>query len=234
MFNAQNYVKNLPDCYNKNGALTPDGGATENAGNNFKILEIERMSNQGFKDDLQAIYDSQDIDALVSSDPNIKTKTLDLYGERVGQPRGAATDNQYLRMIKSKVFRNLSDGTYPSVIKAICMTFNCLPTDITIRQKLDENGDPVSCVVEAVKLPLQNITESALSLEQTLEIIKRLLPICVDVEATYFEGTFEFASDEDDAAASAPLSGFNTSEDTDIGGYFGLIYSDDHSPVLPI
>ena len=170
----------------------------------------------------------------MSENPSVKNKTLDLYGERVGQVRGAASDNQYLRMIKSKVFRNLSDGTYPSVIRAICLTFGCGAEDVKILPKTDEDGSPVSCVVEAVKLPLKNIEQSALSLEQVIELIKSLLPVCVDLEATYFEGTFEFAKDEEAAKAQAPQSGFNVSEETDSGGYFGQIYSDDNAPVLPI
>lgn len=234
MFDFNNHVKNLPDCYDKKEEIIINGKVTQKASNNFNILETERISVNEFKNDLYEIFSSQDIDNNVSSDPNIKNKTLDLYGERVGQLRGVATDNQYLRMIKSKVFRNLSNGTYPSVIHAICVTFGCDPTDVKILQKANDDGTQISCVVEVVKLPLQNVTESGLSLNQTIKILESLLPVCVTVEATYFEGTFEFAANEEEAKILAPTKGFNTSEETDVGGYFGLIYNKEDEPDLPI
>ena len=88
----ENLVKNLPDAYKK----TTDS-------NNFKILEVERLALSDVRASLQEVANILDIN-------NAKGKTLDLYGERVGQARGLADDDKYLLMIKAKLMRNLSNG----------------------------------------------------------------------------------------------------------------------------
>lgn len=207
-FIYENYAKNLPDHYKK----TTDS-------NNFKILEVERFSIGTFKQDVSDVYESLDLSKVYG-------KTLDLYGETVGQPRGVATDEQYILMIRSKIAQNLSSGDYNSVVKAICMTFDCEPSEIYIAEK-EEPG-----VVELVVIPLAIINKAGLTTRQTVQLVKRLLPVGIELESFLFEGTFEFSNVENEYDKT---KGFAISEtNQSIGGYLGIVYGEDDEPILPI
>lgn len=204
----RNLVKNLPDAFKK----TPDS-------NNFKILEIERVAITDIKEGLQAIDNILDIN-------NAKGKTLDLYGERVGQARGLADDDKYILMIKAKNMRNLSNGSYPSIISALCETFSCDPSQIFIT----DGDEPYT--VKIVTLPLEVINKAGLTTSQTIAIIKSMLPVGVTLTSFLFEGTFEFGANEDDYDEE---KGFAISEDDQsIGGYFGAMQGDETDIILPI
>ena len=96
-FDKDNYAKNLPDAFAKN----PES-------NNYKILEIEHTAQVDMLKTLHEIYECLNLEKATG-------KTLDRYGDRVGQIRGAATDEQYRTMIKARMLRNLTNGSYKSV-----------------------------------------------------------------------------------------------------------------------
>ena len=203
-----NLVKNLPDAYKK----TTDS-------NNFKILEVERRTLGDIRNSLQEVNNILDINKATG-------KTLDLYGERVGQARGLADDNRYLLMIKAKIMRNLSNGSYPSVLAALCATFGCEPSQIYL-----EDGDE-PCTVTIVTLPLEIINKAGLTTSQTVAIIKSLLPVGISLTSFLFDGTFEFGESEDDYDEE---KGFAISEtDQSIGGYLGATAGDETDILLPI
>lgn len=206
-FNYENYAANLPDCYSKG-----------EQSNNFKILAVEKYVIDDFKKDIADIFNSLDLNES-------KGSTLDLYGEMLSQPRGVATDAQYILLIRSKIMRNLSGGDYPSVLKAICMTFDCEPSQVYIKEK----DSP--CTVELVVLPLSVINRAGLTTKQTVAMIKQLLPVGITLESFLFEGTYTFSNLENDYDEEA---GFCDVEGGTIGGYFGLVYGEDEEPLLPI
>ena len=204
----ENLVKNLPDAFKK----TTDS-------NNYKILEIEKRTLADIRADLQEIDNILDIN-------NARGKTLDLYGERVGQVRGVADDDKYILMIKAKIMRNLSNGSYPSIVNAICETFSCEPSQVYIT----DGDEPFT--VNVVTLPLEVINKAGLSTTQTLAIIKSMLPVGVSLQSFLFDGTFEFGANEDDYDED---KGFAISEDDQsIGGYLGATQGDETDVILPI
>lgn len=207
-FNPNNLVKNLPDAY----AKTTDS-------NNFKILEIERVACEDLRTTLQSIDNILDLN-------NAKGNTLDLYGERVGQARGLANDDKYLLMIKSKILRNLSNGSYPSIANAICSTFNCEPSQVLI---ID---DTEPCTVKIVTLPLSIINSAGLTTSQTVAIIKSILPVGISLTSFFFEGTFEFSAEENEYDEEKGFA--NSESDQSIGGYLGVTGSDTTDELLPI
>ena len=203
-----NLVKNLPDAYKK----TTDS-------NNFKILEVERLACENLRKTLQEVDSILDIN-------NAKGKTLDLYGERVGQARGLADDDKYLLMIKAKIMRNLSNGSYPSIINALCRTLDCEPSQVLI---ID---DTEPCTVKIVTLPLSVINKAEFTTSQILAIVKSMLPVGVSLTSVSFEGTFEFGTSENEYDET---KGFGTSEaDQSKGGYFGAMQGDENDIILPI
>lgn len=213
-FDFVNLAKNLPDSFAKN----------KNS-NNYKVLEIEKISKDKFREDLQSIYLCLDINQATG-------KTLDLYGDIVEQPRGAATDAQYRLMIKSKIMQNLSTGDYPSVLKAICLTFDCDPSEVLITESA--NGE-----IEISLLPLAVINGAGLTANQAVAMVNRLLPAGVKVASYLFEGTFEFATSYEDMKVDGETKGLtdtyaNMKNAEAIGGYLGITMGDENETVLPI
>ena len=212
-FNYDNLAKNLPDCYKK-----------DITSNNYKILEIERYATADLRKCLYEIESILDID-------NASGAVLDAYGERFGQPRGRATDEQYRIMIKSKIARNLSGCSYKGIVDAICVSFGCSPDDVHIAES---DTSPMAVSVE--KAPLTAIINAGFTTMQAYQIIKSLLPAAIELEAVSFEGTFEFSDNEndyDETAGFADKDGEPFDEDI-IGGYFGAAESELNDAVLPI
>lgn len=203
-FDREQPAKNLPDYY-----------AKSKTSNNYKLLQIEKVSVDTLNNDVNDLFEMLEIN-------NATGKTLDMYGEMVNQQRGLATDDQYRFMIRSKIMQNLSDGDYGSVHKALYITFDCPPDEIGIEQ----SDKP--CVVAVKKVPLASIANAGLNAEQTMRLIQRLMPVGVDIELYNFRGTFEFGETYEYDEAK----GFGNVEQS-IGGFFGVIF-DKNDCELPI
>lgn len=198
-FNKTNHAKNLPDTYRK-----------DVNSNNYKILETERDACEVLRKTLNEVYGILDIDNAIG-------ETLDMYGERIGQPRGNTTDEQYIILLKAKIMRNLANGSYRGVCGAVCATFGCSENSIKFEDVYAE------CTVRATVFPMNEINEAGFTAAQALAIIKSLLPVCVTLEPIVVDGTFEFADTEgviDDEAGFADDNGT-------IGGTLSWIYGGD-------
>lgn len=206
-FYYDNLAKNLPDAYRK-----------DVASNNFKILEIERWANNETRATLEEIAAIFDID-------NATGAVLDMYGKRFGQARGKATDAQYRLMIKSKIVRSSSSGSYKDIVDAICFTFDCDKADVL----LVEGSTPMSVRLE--KAPLGAVIQAGFSSRQAELIVESLLPAAVKLEYSSLEGTFEFSDSETEYDEA---KGFAESEDGTIGGYLGWTGSEETIDELPI
>ena len=210
-----NLVKNLTDAYKK----TPDS-------NNYKILEIGRLACNDLRASLQEVSDILDIN-------NATGKTLDMYGERVGQPRGLATDDKYILMIKAKIMRNLSNGSCESVVRAICATLNCTPSQVVIT----DGEEPFTISLTA--LPLDVIAKAGFTTSQIVALIKSMLPVGVSLTTFLFEGTFELAATEADMKVDGDTKGLTDTEanmrnENAIGGYLGTSQGGESDIILPI
>lgn len=203
-FVRDDYAKNLPDAFSK-----------AKDSNNARILEIEKSALDRLREDVGAVYDGLDIDKATG-------KTLDLFGDMVGQERGVATDEQYRAMIKSKICRNLAGADVTSILNAICVVFGCEPRDVMLR----ETNRPV---VSLDKLPYEALNKSNIDAATAIKIIASLMPAGVRLESLSFTGTFEFAATATEQDAS---KGFGDIEQT-MGGYLGLL-SDGEGSNLPV
>lgn len=193
-FDRENPVKNLPDAYCKTAGS-----------NNAKILGIEKNEMDTLRANIRAVYDSLDIDKATG-------KTLDMFGDMFGQPRGTATDEQYRVMIKAKLARNHAGSDHDSIVRAICATFGCEPTDVLLVEPED------ACSVRIENMPFDRLAASNIDAATAVQIVSRMIPAGVKMESLAFAGTFEFGPDDmvyDEAA------GFGNEEQT-IGGYLGF------------
>lgn len=205
-FNRDNFAKNLPDAY----AKKPES-------NNYKILEIERQAGAKLRETLEAVYGIIDID-------NATGETLDLYGERFGQLRGEATDDQYRIMIKAKLTRNLANGSYQSICDALCASFGCDKSELAF----EEVG---GCLVRATAVPVEKINEAGFTAKQARALMEAMLPVGITLDVIIAGGTFCFAAGEGETDDNA---GFTDVEGGTIGGTFSAFYGVEDETPLPI
>lgn len=200
-------VKKLPDSYAK---------GTDS--NNCKLLNLNEQAIADVKADAQAVYEALDLQ-------NATGRTLELYGEMIGQKRGVLNDLQYRYMILTRMGINTAQGNYETVINNAKQIFECEASDLILR-----DGEK-PCTVKVEKFPLEVLITAGFSSTQAVTMLESLLPIGVNVDGANFDGTFEFSDTADEYDEKA---GFADLEQT-IGGYLGLSLGDDeNSPVLPL
>lgn len=98
-------------------------------GNLYKLIDI-------CADELGRVKSTNDLIESWRDIDKAKGKTLDLIGENINQNRGAATDEVYRILLKSKIARNLSDGTIDTIIRVIAVALNADLEEIKIREGL--------------------------------------------------------------------------------------------------
>lgn len=189
------YIHRLPDVYRKD----------ENS-NNYKLLLLEQRLVLSFAADIEQVQETLDIYSATG-------KTLDLYGDMYGQPRGKATDEQYRYLIVQKVAQNMVEGDYNSIVNSLAVAFN-VPVE---KFRLRETENPAE--VEVVNLPYEVLLEAGLTVEQAVEIIQTVLPAGVTLAPMVLSGTFEFGAAVDEYDEN---KGFGNVAQT-IGGFLGYL-----------
>lgn len=204
-------IKKLPDAYYK--------GIN---GNNYKLLHLNELATEELSKDITDVLNCLDI-------MQASGKTLDLYGEMLGQKRGVLNDTQYRMMILTKIGKNICQGDYKSVIELLSQMFDCKSSDIILTDSTSE-----TCRVKITKLPLKVLVDAGFSSEQAIQLIEQLLPTCVKVSDGNFEGTFEFGdlTSEEYSCEYDENKGFSD-EAQEIGGYLGLLIGDTNGFELP-
>lgn len=196
----------------------PDSYAKGINSNNYKLLNLNEQAIADVKTDAEAVYNALDIQSATG-------RTLELYGEMVGQQRGALNDAQYRYMIFTRIGRNVAQGNYATVIECLRQVFNCEANQIVMRDGVEP------CTVTLETFPLHVLVNAGFSSTQAIAMIESLLPIGVCINDANFDGTFEFADTADEYDTT---TGFADIEQT-MGGYLGLLVGDDeNSPILPL
>ena len=185
------YVNLLPDSFKKN----PES-------NNYKLLSLEERLVRDLRSDIEAVDATADIYTATG-------KTLDLYGQMYGKPRGTSTDEQYRYLILQSVAQTQVTGDYNSIVNAIAVAFGVPATEF----RLVETG---ACEVEISNLPFTILQNAGMTAEQMQDIIQGLLPVGVKLAPMNLEGTFEFGSADDYDESK----GFGNVAQT-MGGYLG-------------
>lgn len=122
---------------------------------------------------------------------NAQGKTLDLIGNNIGQKRGKANDEVYRSLIKSKIARDRSDGTFNKVIEVLAQTLNCDAKEF----QLHSSSKPAS--VYMTNAPIKTIYASGLTPYTFTNIVQSALSAGVQVEFVQLNGTFELSSIHD-------------------------------------
>lgn len=164
------FINRLTDNYKKN----PES-------NVYKLMSIAAGVIQENEDDLNKIGAWRDVDQA-------EGKALDLLGQNVRQNRGQAGDEVYRVMIKSKVMRNLSNGSINTLIEFLSFILQIDKSKIKINE-LWSVGAPGDLKID---LPMDSINATGLSRKQFGTLINLVTVAGVNAEVL-FEGTFAFA-----------------------------------------
>lgn len=202
-----NNVKKLPDAYLKRHE---DGSPSNHA----KMLELNELQRDEFKEAMQQVFDSLDIDLATGA-------TLDKYGEIVKQKRGSLTDEQYRILLRFKIAKLLNKGDYNSMMYLACRTLDCNDGDLVIQ-------DVGNATVEIVSLPLHAPSKAGFTFSQVIDMVKDLLPCGVNVSEANFVGKFTLTElGDDEKAIYDEELGFSDGEPATMGGYLGHVTADE-------
>ena len=114
-------VRKLPDVYRK-----------DPKSNNYKLLQLSAEALEELREAAALTEESQDIRTAIG-------QTLDLHGEKGGQPRGSADDARYRVLLYHKMARDRGDGTQPDISVALQNIMECGPGEFTIRDREDRD-----------------------------------------------------------------------------------------------
>jgi hypothetical protein len=90
-----------------------------------RLLSVFTIEIDAIQATREAIQAAHDIDQATG-------KTLDFIGANVQQGRGKTNDGLYRILIKSKIARNICQGSIDELIKTIALTMNCLESEVSI------------------------------------------------------------------------------------------------------
>ncbi|MGG3846761.1 hypothetical protein [Aeribacillus composti] len=157
---------------------------------------------------------------------------LDDLGMNVGQPRGAATDEIYRILLRSKVARNLSDGTIDTIIRVISIAVNADPEEIRIQELYNDPHKPEPAAIGLIRIPLRKLNEVGMSPKQFVHVVQKTVAAGIRVASVELSGTFSFAS-QPDASEYSDAQGFSDI-DQKVGGYLGGLFIDANDTELPV
>ncbi|NEZ45260.1 hypothetical protein [Paenibacillus alvei] len=213
MFSLKDMLNRFTDAYNKN----PDS----NLGKLISILHGQLISLEVTLDKIQKW---RDIDQAQGT-------TLDRIGENVVQTRGAATDEVYRILLKSKVARNLSKTDVNTIIEVLALALDCDYADIKIEEKFEDASEPEPAALSLLRVPIARLNEVGVSPYQFAQIIQKTVAAGVRVAQIDLSGTFLLASKR----AEVEKDKFGLSDiGMTTGGTLGTVFVPGNDYELPI
>lgn len=204
----------------KNVSKLPDAFDKRQDSNNAKMLALNEGNISILQQVFEQLHDSLDIYKATG-------KTLDLYGEAVGQKRGGLNDTKFRFLILSKVAVNTSGVDYETIMDNLIHILGCKYEDVKIIE-MQDHAEPAT--VKMVAMPFEILGRAGFTSRQAAQIVKLLLPISVNLIFDELQGTFEFAAQDNDYDEG---KGFGNVEQT-IGGTLSMLVGEDEEKPLPI
>lgn len=196
----------------------------DSTSNIAKLMGIFSEQMLALQQTIDRAGDWRDIDSA-------EGKVLDDIGTNVNQPRGKATDEVYRILLKSKIARNLSDGSINTLIRVLSTALSVSPTELRIVEKWHDEIEPEPAALKLIELPLKKLNEAGMDPVNFVRIVQKTVAAGVKVQALELSGTFEFGG------ITSPIDnqkGFGDVNDASIGGYLGAVYTPAYDNELPI
>lgn len=147
-------------------SLFTDHFRKDEESNTYKLMQL-------FSDELQLLEETNNRIIEWRNIDKAEGKVLDLIGQNVVQPRGTATDEVYRIMLKTKIARNLADGTLNGLITAIAYVLQVDKKEIKVTEMWDLLNQPACIAVEAI--PLDKINNAGLTANEFEDILRSLV-----------------------------------------------------------
>ena len=196
----------------------------KNEGSNlYKLVSLFSSELERIKETNKLIVEWRDIDKA-------QGKALDLIGENINQSRGVATDEVYRVLLKSKIARNLSDGTINTIINVISIALSTDKKSIKIVEGWTDVLNPEPASIKLMEMPLEAINRAGIDSANFVRIIQKTVAGGVKVQSIELNGTFEFG---DTSLAIDNSKGFADIDGT-TGGYLGAAFNPSTEQDLPI
>jgi hypothetical protein len=213
MFDAKSVVSRLSDYFDKR----PESNIS-------KLLKIFSEELQQLHTTIERVGEWRDIDKAEGA-------VLDDIGTNIKQPRGVATDDVYRILLKSKIARNLSDGSINTIIRVLAIALSCDYNEIKIIEKWDDPLEPEEAAIKVMELPLQKLNETGLDPINFARLVQKTVIGGVKVDVIELTGTFEFG---DESNVIDYEKGFGDVNNESIGGYLGAAWTPSTDKELPI
>src|ERR1044072_5972294 len=176
MFSLKDMLRRFTDAYNKD----PES-------NLGKLISIMHSQMAVLDNTLQEIDKRRDINYASG-------ETLDRIGTNVVQDRGAATDEIYRVLIKSKIARNFSTSDTNTIIQVLSLALDAEPNEIKIKAKWNDPEEPEPAAIRLIKVPTRRLNEVGISPVQFGQIIQQTVAAGVRVAEIELTGTFSVRS----------------------------------------
>ncbi|AJS59502.1 hypothetical protein [Paenibacillus sp. IHBB 10380] len=213
MFSVKEMLSRFADVFNKN--------PNSNIG---KLIGILHGQMNDLNSTLVKVQEWRSIDEAQGT-------TLDRIGQNVIQPRGAATDEVYRVLLKSKIARNLSKTDVNTIIRVLSLALDSHHSDIRIQEKFIDPSDPEPAALSLIRVPIKRLNEVGLSPMQFGQIIQKTVAAGVRVAQIELAGTFRLSSVYDQLQQDA----FGLADpDMTTGGSLGTVYVPGNDYGLPI
>ena len=154
-------------------------------------------------------------------------KSLDLIGRNILQYRGGVTDEIYRALIKTKIARDRSDGTYNNILQVLSMALNIDKSTLIMEEVADA---PYPCI-RMTGIPADTLSSMGMTTDQLIDIIDGMISAGIKLLTVTFEGTFAYV---EELISSAEFGFAEIGDITDLdnnpaggtaGGTFGEVYS---------
>lgn len=147
-------------------SLFTDHFRKDEESNTHKLMQL-------FSDELQLLEETNNRIIEWRNIDKAEGKALDLIGQNVVQPRGTTNDERYRIMLKTKIARNLADGTINGLIKAMAYALQLDMSEIEITELWELLDEPAAIGLEA--LPPEKIKDAGFTQEQFYQLLKTLI-----------------------------------------------------------
>ena len=189
-----------------------------------KLIGILYAQMEELDTSLEKVREWRDIDEAQGT-------TLDRIGQNVIQPRGAATDEVYRVLLKSKIARNLSKTDINTIIRVLALALDCDYKDIQIQEKFSDLHEPEAASLSLIRMPMKRLNEVGMSPLQFAKIIQKTVAAGVSIAQIELAGTFRLSS----IYEGLQRGEFGLSDpDMTVGGTLGEVYVPGNDYELPI
>lgn len=171
----------MPSVYQKLINRITDNYRRDENSNVSKMMKLAAHHVQENEDLLNKIHDWRDIDQAGGV-------TLDYIGRNIGQDRMGFDDDVFRVLLKSRIIRNNSDGSIPTILNFLSFILGIEKKFISIKEKW-RTGEPVGMHIE---VDVDYVISLGISLEQFGFIVNELTVGGANVDL-YYIGSFMFS-----------------------------------------